>query len=153
MRVNIYAEELTREVKPVSKQSDTGNVFLGIRFFLESSDQLHFNKNDDDRSAITFWVPGSMNKRFRPEMLIESFEQAIATLKTFTQLTENFTTVCQRIIDGKVCGKKHTGSTQHEAFTNAMQCNHIPDNPPAQNTEQRAMAYTAKYIENECNER
>lgn len=56
MRVNVYAEEVTHEVKLVTTKSDTGAVFYGIRFFLESADKLHHTPEDDDRSAVTFWI-------------------------------------------------------------------------------------------------
>lgn len=61
MRINVYAEEMTTEVEVVSKtvtDDEFGTrVFYGIRMFLESPDVLHHSKDDDDRSAITFWVP------------------------------------------------------------------------------------------------
>lgn len=56
MRINVYAEELTTETSVITKVVD-GRKFYGIRLFLESTDKLHHTKNDDDRSAITFWVP------------------------------------------------------------------------------------------------
>jgi hypothetical protein len=40
---------------------DTGTeherTFYGVRVFLESPSVLHHSPDDDDRSAITFWVP------------------------------------------------------------------------------------------------
>jgi hypothetical protein len=56
MRVNIYAEELTEEVRIVESEAE-GKKFYGVRFFLKSHNDLHFNEKDDDRSAVTFWVP------------------------------------------------------------------------------------------------
>lgn len=55
MRVNIYAEELTDDVKLVETCTDEGKVFQGVRFYLHSSDRLHLTPRDDDRSAVTFW--------------------------------------------------------------------------------------------------
>lgn len=57
MRVNVYAKELTNEVTKVHATADTGKVFSGIRFMLESSDKLHHTQADDDRSAVTIWGP------------------------------------------------------------------------------------------------
>jgi hypothetical protein len=57
MRINVYSQELTKEVTVVEKVSDTGIIYYGIRMFLASSDLLHDTIDDDDRSAITFWVP------------------------------------------------------------------------------------------------
>lgn len=52
MRINVYGEELTHDIEIVHKDK-----FVGIRFYLHSTPQLHNNSLDDDRSAVTFWVP------------------------------------------------------------------------------------------------
>jgi hypothetical protein len=57
VRINVYAEELTDEVTVVEKEADTGRTFYGVRVFLRSPEELHHSPEDDDRSAITFWVP------------------------------------------------------------------------------------------------
>lgn len=61
MRINVYAEELTTEVRSVIKtvtDEEFGTrSFYGIRMFLKSPEELHSSPTDDDRSAITFWVP------------------------------------------------------------------------------------------------
>lgn len=61
MRINVYAEELTEETQLVTKVVDAGTpqerTFYGIRLFLASPPELHYSEDDDDRSAITFWVP------------------------------------------------------------------------------------------------
>jgi hypothetical protein len=54
MRVNAYAEEITGEVDIIHK-----GPFAGIRFYLKSADSLHSTHLDDDRSAITFWIPNT----------------------------------------------------------------------------------------------
>jgi hypothetical protein len=56
MRINVYAEEITNEVEIVTKQVD-GRQFFAVRLFLKSASELHHGQGDDDRSAITFWVP------------------------------------------------------------------------------------------------
>ena len=56
MRINVYAEELTYQSEIVHKVVD-GRNFYGIRMFLESTSFLHHTHKDDDRSAITLWVP------------------------------------------------------------------------------------------------
>lgn len=55
MRVNVYQEELTTEVKLVKKKAETNAEFIGIRFYLHSPHELHDDLGDDDRSAVTFW--------------------------------------------------------------------------------------------------
>jgi hypothetical protein len=57
MRVNVYAEELTTDVRMQEEKvrEETGRAYTGIRFFLHSSDRLHNTPKDDDRSAVTFW--------------------------------------------------------------------------------------------------
>jgi len=59
MRVNIYAEELPecRPLERVTKLSETGRRYYGVRLFLKSPKELHDRDGDDDRSAITFWGP------------------------------------------------------------------------------------------------
>lgn len=81
MRVNIYAEEITSEVQTVTKKADTGNEFTGVRFMLRSSEYLHNNPNDDDRSAITFWVPGSLRRGYKAEELASNFRKAAELLE------------------------------------------------------------------------
>lgn len=56
MRVNVYEEELTTEIVVVPTTAETGEVFYGVRIFLESSNKLHNRPDDDDRSAVTIWV-------------------------------------------------------------------------------------------------
>lgn len=57
MRINIYAEELTQEVETITKTLDDGRTFLAVRLYLKSAKELHHTASDDNRSAITFWVP------------------------------------------------------------------------------------------------
>lgn len=63
MRVNLYGEELTEETELVSKtvtEKKFGTrTFYGIRLYLHSPDVLHSDPEDDDRSAVTFWIPWS----------------------------------------------------------------------------------------------
>lgn len=58
MRINVYSQELTKEVKLVeSVARDTGITYYGVRVYLHSPDLLHNTDEDDDRSAVTFWIP------------------------------------------------------------------------------------------------
>lgn len=59
MRINVYSQELTKEIKHVSKVADTGIEYHAIRMYLASPDILHHSQDDDDRSAITFWIPNA----------------------------------------------------------------------------------------------
>ena len=70
MRVNIYSQEITADVETVSQEADTGVTYSAVRLFLHSSDRLHHRPGDDDRSAITFWLPKS---RVRRKELAETF--------------------------------------------------------------------------------
>jgi hypothetical protein len=77
MRLNVYSQELIlndsdRALELVTKTSDTGVVYSGVRMFLHSSDRLHNTADDDDRSAITFWLPKSRDNR---RALISLFSQ------------------------------------------------------------------------------
>jgi hypothetical protein len=59
MRVNVYSEELIGKFTIIRKPEPgpNGRLFLGIRFFLFSPKELHHTETDDDRSAVTFWIP------------------------------------------------------------------------------------------------
>lgn len=59
MRINVYAEEITMETQLVEKTpaNHPGVTFYGARMFLQSPGVLHDGPDDDDRSAITLWVP------------------------------------------------------------------------------------------------
>lgn len=59
MRLNVYSQELTKEIAPIAKTADTGIVYYGVRIYLASPDILHHTEDDDDRSAITFWIPNA----------------------------------------------------------------------------------------------
>ena len=59
MRINVYSQELTNEVISIYKESNTGVVYRAAQLVLHSSDRLHHPPDDDDRSAVTFWMPRS----------------------------------------------------------------------------------------------
>lgn len=71
MRINIYSQELTKRVELVSKTADTGVTYYGARMYLASPDILHHTEEDDDTSAITFWLPN--NKTFSKSDLAHVF--------------------------------------------------------------------------------
>lgn len=81
MRLNVYSQELITEGDPepdggvvdvVAKISDTGALYGAVRLFLHSSERLHHPPEDDDRSAITFWLPRSPERR---EFVARTFEE------------------------------------------------------------------------------
>lgn len=95
MRINVYSQELILDnvalaqledengmptVELVTQESNTGLVYSAVRLFLRSPDQLHHTPDDDDRSAITFWLPKSADKRAifaeQLEILAETVRQA-----------------------------------------------------------------------------
>lgn len=63
MRINVYSQELTDEVKLISKESDTGLLYSAVQLILHSSPMLHHPPADDDRSAVTIWLPKSRQRR------------------------------------------------------------------------------------------
>lgn len=73
MRINIYSQELTNEVNLLKKSSNTGLEYHAVQFILHSSEKLHHPPQDDDRSALTFWLPKSKRNR---EMLRWAFLDA-----------------------------------------------------------------------------
>lgn len=91
MRINVYSQELITDDDSLHEisgdlgaeegacvaelvaptESDTGAVYSAVRLYLHSSPRLHHPPGDDDRSAITFWLPKSSERR---EFLATSFE-------------------------------------------------------------------------------
>ena len=55
MRVHVYSEELTHDIRVVSRYATNSSLFYGLRVYLKSPPDLHHDENDDDRSAVTFW--------------------------------------------------------------------------------------------------
>lgn len=72
MRVNVYSQELTNEVLEIEKKSNTGVVYHAVQMILHSSGMLHHPPMDDDRSAVTIWLPRSTSRR---ELLAQMFEK------------------------------------------------------------------------------
>ena len=72
MRINVYSQELTDEVLLIEKKSNTGIVYRAAQIILHSSDRLHDTPIDDDRSAVTFWMPKSPERR---EKIAQAFEK------------------------------------------------------------------------------
>lgn len=78
MRVHLYSQELTDEVNLIVKTADTGIPYHGVQFVLHSSDRLHNEPGDDDRSAVTFWLPKSSARR---EAMAQAFEKAASLFR------------------------------------------------------------------------
>ena len=72
MRINVYSQELTNEVIMVAKESNTEVTYHAAQLILHSSDKLHHPPADDDRSAVTFWLPKSQARR---EEMAKAFEE------------------------------------------------------------------------------
>lgn len=68
MRTNVYSQELitvgpAKAVERIEQVADTGVIYSAVRLFLKSPPELHHTDEDDDRSAITFWLPKSFLRR------------------------------------------------------------------------------------------
>lgn len=79
MRINVYSQEQTAEVVRVSKTSNTAVVYHAAQLILHSSPMLHHPPLDDDRSAITFWLPRSAARR---NELAAAFEEIARIYRT-----------------------------------------------------------------------
>lgn len=79
MRINVYSQELTAEVVHVEKQSNTSVVYHAAQLMLHSSPMLHHPPMDDDRSAVTFWLPKSAARR---EDMAQAFERIAEIFRT-----------------------------------------------------------------------
>lgn len=86
MRINVYSQELITDpgakgdevVQVFEKVSNTGLTYSAVAMFLHSSDRLHHPPEDDDRSAIAFWLPRSISRR---EQLAQTFEEMAARIR------------------------------------------------------------------------
>lgn len=79
MRINVYSQELTSEVIEIVKESNTGLIYRAAQLILHSSDKLHHPpEKDDDRSAVTFWMPSSPHRR---EEMAKAFEKIAALFR------------------------------------------------------------------------
>lgn len=78
MRINVYSQELTSEVLTVAKVSNTGLTYHAAQLILHSSEKLHHPPMDDDRSALTFWLPKSAHRR---EEMAKAFEEIAAVFR------------------------------------------------------------------------
>lgn len=78
MRINVYSQELTDEINTVEKVSNTGLTYSAVQIMLHSSPMLHHPPQDDDRSAVTFWLPKSASRR---ESLAQTFERMAAAVR------------------------------------------------------------------------
>lgn len=85
MRINVYSQELTDEVQTDRKVSNTGRVYSAVRIMLHSSERLHHPPEDDDRSAVTFWLPRSQERR---ESLARAFERMATEVREAPPETE-----------------------------------------------------------------
>lgn len=85
MRINVYSQELTPEVLRIEKESNTGLVYQAAQLILHSSDRLHHPPADDDRSAVTFWLPTSEHRR---EEMAQAFERVAAIFRGDTALAQ-----------------------------------------------------------------
>jgi hypothetical protein len=86
MRINVYSQELTNELNVVEKESNTGLVYTAVQLMLHSSPMLHHPPADDDRSAVTFWLPKSTQRREELAQTFEAMAQAVRHARRETGL-------------------------------------------------------------------
>lgn len=84
MRINVYSQELTSEVIEIEKVSNTGVVYSAAQLVLHSSSMLHHPPADDDRSAVTFWLPRSKSRREEMAMAFEKIAEIFRSAKSET---------------------------------------------------------------------
>jgi hypothetical protein len=87
VRMNVYSQELTKEVALVSKTADTGITYYGARMMLASPEILHHTTEDDDRSAITFWLPNA--KSFTKNDLADVFRHMAELIESAPDIPRN----------------------------------------------------------------
>lgn len=82
MRINIYSQEITNETAVVLKEGlnseGAKETFAGIRWFMHSPEILHHTLDDDDRSAVTIWLPRSEKRRQQLAATLHEMGEAVA---------------------------------------------------------------------------
>lgn len=86
MRINVYSQELTDEIVVVEKESNTGLTYSAVQLILHSSEKLHHPPADDDRSAVTFWLPKSQARREQFAVTLERMAQRVRQARSETGL-------------------------------------------------------------------
>jgi hypothetical protein len=86
MRINVYSQELTDEVLLIEKESNTGLVYSAVQIVLHSSEKLHHPPHDDDRSAVTFWLPKSQHRREALALAFENMAKLVRNARSETGL-------------------------------------------------------------------
>lgn len=86
MRINVYSQELTDEVNTVEKVSNTGLVYSAVQLMLHSSPMLHHPPQDDDRSAVTIWLPKSQARREQLALTLENMAELVRLARPETGL-------------------------------------------------------------------
>lgn len=86
MRINVYSQELTTEINTVEKKSNTGLTYSAVQLMLHSSPMLHASPSDDDRSAVTLWLPKSNRRREELANTLERMAQAVRNARPETGL-------------------------------------------------------------------
>lgn len=86
MRINVYSQELTDEIVTLEKESNTGLIYSAVQMILHSSEKLHHPPADDDRSAVTFWLPQSEYRREKLARTFEGMAHAVRQAKPETGL-------------------------------------------------------------------
>lgn len=86
MRINVYSQELTNEVNVIEKVSNTGLTYTAVQLMLHSSPMLHHPPADDDRSAVTIWLPKSKNRRLELAMTLRQMALEVERAKPETGL-------------------------------------------------------------------
>lgn len=77
MRINVYSQELTSEAHLIAKGSNTGVTYHAVQLILHSSPMLHHPPADDDRSAVTLWLPKSEHRREELAKTLERMAQLV----------------------------------------------------------------------------
>lgn len=86
MRINVYSQELTDEVVVIEKESNTGLVYSAVQLILHSSPMLHHPPQDDDRSAVTIWLPKSIERREALAKALENMAREVRCARPETGL-------------------------------------------------------------------
>ncbi len=101
MRINVYSQELTSEVVEITKTSNTERIYHAAQLILHSSPMLHHPPEDDDRSAVTFWLPKSQHRREEMACAFERIAEIFRNAKREPVICETSDIILRAQIDAQ----------------------------------------------------
>lgn len=108
------------ELKPTSKTEMVvaHQLLAAARIIDEQLTALGYDDQFAEREYQAFKIHGMDDQ--------SAIRMIAAAVNQYQPEPSRYGAICKRVIGGKQCNMVHYGSTVEEAFTNSLQCNHVP---------------------------